>query len=431
MAKRLQFGDKATADVKLQLLHTDGTAYEENTLYLHSEILRKSEFYKDMLSERCFQEPPIEIEMKITNPNSAEIYIKCLLLVYSSQKLNRFVFSSVDEALAILPVASEWLFHDSVDRCLRYLDAVRWSGEQEAKLRALLSTLHITPLPDLAARLGTGECEINCVHLEMLEETLQRRFSLISQTSNWYHRFWNKEHIRNGIEQYVVESYKANPSSEIADVCRSVIVKEFSDNVELIKSEDEDLHSICRSILWLLDLIQRCDDEGLYETVLKLFCEDVDLLQAVCSLRHRTNIRRDSLKCLLDIIINRFLKRLASGEIITPSSFRNLFLTNWVPALVNNIFFLRSITKYDTFVIDAFEEDLEKGMICIAETLLLPEQKRFYNIWEDAYRNNNMNSNRAFEWWTKILTEGHHMSSHPVDYAISKRILVTSDHTTL
>lgn len=430
MAKQLQFGDQATADVKLQLIHTDGTADEANTLYLHSEVLRKSDFYKDKLSEHCSQEPPIEIKMEITSPDSAEIYKKCFRLVYSSQNHSRFVFSSVDETLTILPVASEWFFQEAVDKCLQYLDAVRWNGEQEAKLRVLLSTLQITPLPDLAARLGTGECEFNCAHLEMLEQTLQRRFSLISQTSNWYHQFWNKKHIRSGMEEFVVESYRANASSEIADVCRSVIVKEFSDNVEIIKSaEDNDLHDVFRSILWLLDLIQRCGDEGLYEKVLRLFCEDAELLHAVQALQHRENINRDTLKHLLDILINRFLKCLAKGEIITPRSFRSYFLTNWIPALVTNIHYLRSITKDDTFVIDDFEETMEKGMMCIAETLHLPEQKQFYYIWEEAYRNNSMNSNRAFEWWTKRLTEGHLMSGHPADDAISKRILVMCDDT--
>lgn len=430
MAKQLQFGDQATADVKVKLIHTDETAHEENTLYLHSEVLRKSDFYKEKLSEHCSEEPPIEIQMEITSPNSAEIYKKCLRLVYSSQNHNRFVFSSVDEALAILPVASEWSFHDAMDRSLQYLDAVRWNGEQEAKLRALLSTLQITPFPDLAARLGTGECEFNCAHLEMLEQTLQRRFSLISQTSNWYNQFWNKNNIRSGIEKFVVESYRANASSEIADVCRSVILKEFSDNVEIIKSaEDNDLRDVSRSILWLLDLIKRCEAEGLYEKVLRLFCEDVELLHAVQTLQHRANIGRDTLKHLLDILINRFLKCLAKGELITPTSFRNYFLTNWVPALVTNIHYLRSITRDDTFVIDDFEETMEKGIICIAETLHLPEQNQFYYIWEEAYRINSINSNRAFEWWTKRLTEGHLMSGHPADDAISKRILVMCDHT--
>ena len=52
MEKRLLFGDKNTADIKLRLISSDGADYGGNPVYLHSHVLAKSGFYKAMLSER-------------------------------------------------------------------------------------------------------------------------------------------------------------------------------------------------------------------------------------------------------------------------------------------------------------------------------------------------------------------------------------------
>ena len=46
-------GDRNTADVKLQLLDEDGVQSEEtDPLYLHSQVLAKSEFYETKISDR-------------------------------------------------------------------------------------------------------------------------------------------------------------------------------------------------------------------------------------------------------------------------------------------------------------------------------------------------------------------------------------------
>jgi len=137
MAEPLQFGDQSTADIKLLLIGSDETEYEGNPLYLHAQVLRKSEFYETLLSERWSAADKLPMEIHITSPHCNEYYIKCIQLMYSSQEGKNFCFSSVDEVQAILPVASQLLFHDCVKECMLYLDAVRWrSPHQEANLRS-------------------------------------------------------------------------------------------------------------------------------------------------------------------------------------------------------------------------------------------------------------------------------------------------------
>ena len=55
--------------------------------------------------------------------------------MYSSIGLS---FSSVDEALAILPVAYEIVFTNRIQQCMEYLDALPSNPVHEAKLRNLI-----------------------------------------------------------------------------------------------------------------------------------------------------------------------------------------------------------------------------------------------------------------------------------------------------
>jgi hypothetical protein len=153
MAERPQFGDQSTTDIKLELTSTDGEERQRNSLYLHSEALRKSEFYNTLLSENWSSEKKRPLEIEITTTQSAHIYIKCIQLMYYSYAGERLRFPNVDEALAILPVASELLFHHCLEECMKYLNAVRWSTKQEMKLKALLLSLEINTSSDLAAKL--------------------------------------------------------------------------------------------------------------------------------------------------------------------------------------------------------------------------------------------------------------------------------------
>jgi len=395
----LQFGDKSTADTKLQLIGIDGTEYETNTLYLHSQVLRKSEFYEIMLSD-TWSPGKQPIEIKITSPHYAEMHIKCIRLMYSSQKCNRFCFSSVDEALAILPVASELMFHDCMDACMRYLDTVKWTREQEAKLRALLSSLQIKPLPDLAARLGTYKCDSDCEHLKMLEEALEGMLSIILDIP----KSRLSINIYNTVEKYIEQNMETNASLGIADVCRSVLLNKCSDVIKRLKSNDDDVEYFCAVFLWFVDLIHRCDEE-LCGKVMRLFCEDVDVMKRVRQYKRKCIVEQ-----LLFILVDRFLKYLVDGKIIMPASFRISFLTNWVPVMVKLICTLPSTSPLASSLSEKIiiQELLERGMMDVAGTLPLVEQKRIYNIWVEEYQRNELDTSRAFGWWTKKLHDAHH-----------------------
>lgn len=182
MADELQFGDHSTTDVKLKFIHTDGTGYQRNPLHVHSNVLRKSEYYDTLLCERWSLEKKQPFEFTVPSRYNDEIYIKCIQLMYSSHAGKPLSFSNVDEALAILPVASELLFQQCMDEYMKYLSAVPWSTYQEVKLRALLLSLEINILGDLSDRLGISQCKPDLGGLHMLEQTLQKMLSTFSSS---------------------------------------------------------------------------------------------------------------------------------------------------------------------------------------------------------------------------------------------------------
>ncbi|GLJ50252.1 hypothetical protein SUGI_1069850 [Cryptomeria japonica] len=145
-----QFGVTNSADVKLQICGPNGEEYEGNPLHLHSQTLQKSEFFKTLLSDRWSLDiRPLEIE--VTTSQSFENYLKCIEMMCSSSPAR---FSDVDECLAILSVASELLVDKLMQQCMEYLESVPWNSEQESKIRNLLSSLNLSILPDLNARLN-------------------------------------------------------------------------------------------------------------------------------------------------------------------------------------------------------------------------------------------------------------------------------------
>ena len=142
--EQLRWGDQNTADIKFHLIDLEGSEYGGNPIYLHSQVLRKSKFYKNMISDHWLSSDERPLELKVTSCHGFKCYIKCIELMYSSQANKSFCFCNVDEALAILPIASQLLFNDCINECMRYVDAIRLNSLQESNLPELLSSL-----PDL------------------------------------------------------------------------------------------------------------------------------------------------------------------------------------------------------------------------------------------------------------------------------------------
>lgn len=154
-----RYGDRQSADVLLTLRPPDGRP-PLPPLLLHSHALRRSEFFEARLSERWAageHSNPLQITLDTENGRESSTYVRCIQLLYVPDRVKHTSFRDVQDALGILEVAAEFLFHDCVDACMRYLEAVPWTSEDENAIRASIVNLHLQASPDLAARLRTTE----------------------------------------------------------------------------------------------------------------------------------------------------------------------------------------------------------------------------------------------------------------------------------
>ena len=375
-----QFGDQETADIKLRLIDENG---DETNLYLHSQVLKETILYEAWLSQG---RQPLELKINV----SAEIFLKCFELMYSCEAGERFCFSGVDETLDILPVVSQMIFRKGVNQCMKYLNAVSWSPEQESKLRVTLSSLRINILPELAVRLCSSRDKSSCADLDTLKQTLQDMLSTMS--------FRSKNSVRRReVEKYIVgffEAAKKSSAKGIAETCRDALLEEFRANVERIKfnefSEAEEVAvNAWSNLLWLFDIIRGCDGK-LYQKFIELFCAD-------CDLGYSAKYSRIGVKIKVDILLDRSLNAMGNGEIMTPASFRVYFLTNWLYAMV---LLVRNHPMKDEKL-----SALETGIMNVADTLPLPLQKSIYNLWKDAYGRLSMDYSNALKWWAQKVQD--------------------------
>lgn len=179
----LDFNDRSTADVILSLrLDRQSSSFdcaddfsESNSIavpapdaqvYLHSRVLRRSKYFAALLSDRWQQQSDASSSIgeengrkvhRITHRIPASFdtmndYLTVLKLLYSDDLL--FLIDSVSTALDLLPIALELLFEDCVRACVKFIEAVPWSEDEEKRIFSLIPLLSEEESKELIARLS-------------------------------------------------------------------------------------------------------------------------------------------------------------------------------------------------------------------------------------------------------------------------------------
>lgn len=225
-----RYGEEATADVVVILRPVEGPSLPP--LLLHSRALRQSEFFDTRLSERWANgdncnnvNQPLEITLdKCTNPNT---YVRCIQLLYVPHRVKHTTFNDVQDALGILEVAAELLFQDCVDACMRYLEAVPWTLENEAAIRGCMANLHLQPSPDLAARLCVPDESPSSKPVEIMKDVLGELLSLVTNGA--------PSKARDITERVLLANVHPSTSPTFASVNEVALFREFQGNLEQLK----------------------------------------------------------------------------------------------------------------------------------------------------------------------------------------------------
>lgn len=118
----------------------------ETHLHLHSHVLRRCNYFSALLSDRWTSSSPAGAESKsdpirlnLGIPSTIDAGVRVLSLLYTGDFTA--AIDSAAAALDLLPVALKLLFEDCVKFCVRFLEAVPWTEEEEARVLILVPLL--------------------------------------------------------------------------------------------------------------------------------------------------------------------------------------------------------------------------------------------------------------------------------------------------
>lgn len=173
----LRFDDPSTADVILHLKQEESSLLEQDNIVdecssaskphvvnVHAQVLTQCRYFDALLSDRwqdraqtSTQEEsetskPIHINLCVVPGRQHSSYRATLKLLYT-QDFTGTIFN-VESALSILPVAAELLYDHCISFCLRFLEAVSWTREEERQILQLVSCLQLEESSSLLARLS-------------------------------------------------------------------------------------------------------------------------------------------------------------------------------------------------------------------------------------------------------------------------------------
>ncbi|GLJ47957.1 hypothetical protein SUGI_1012640 [Cryptomeria japonica] len=354
MEGQFRWGDNTSADLKLWLTGLNGEKYQRNPVYLHSPILKRSEFFQVMMSERWSSGKPTKIS--VTTSHNFDDYLKCIQFMYDEP----VYFSNVEECLTLLSVASELLVDVCIKKCMQYLEAVRWNAEQEFQIRNVLSSLGLKPLPDLAARFDKEGVD----HRILEHRMINLLFSFIKDGQA------TETNVENA-QKYIMGIFEGNTSKDIK-VCGGVLLREFKSAIGSFKFP---------TISLLFKFIEHCDGEILKAAYLA-FCEDIQCTKRVREWnevvktspsvfnnhvvkipKYKYNHLEENVEVVIYTII-WFMKATGDGKIIISRASRISFLKTWLQivkefcygkldelpfkssTVFSNALFLRSVFKF-------------------------------------------------------------------------------------
>ncbi|KAB5561319.1 hypothetical protein DKX38_006276 [Salix brachista] len=355
------FNDLNTADVILRLF-LDPTAPIINVsdslnsidnnnqpnvqIYLHSPVLRRAKYFSALLSDRWqhSKENPDSAENKIDQyliplklgvaPGSIEVHLSVLELLYTNDFTN--VINSAAVALDILPVALKLLFDECADYCVKYLEAVPWSEEEEKRVINLIPYLREEESEELLARISPPKYD-SCE--EMLHGLI---LAAIHSSSNMAF-----------VKAFVAKLLRDFSSRDSA---RRVLEKAFETSLKIVKESLEDysspdfrgdhneteaiqrlnLHTAMTNGRHLLWLVERMIELGVADSAVKQWSEQ-ESFTADLQRAFRDDAWRNIVPGFPAVLLRctcKLANAVASGTILAARQVRMKLVKDWLPVLI-------------------------------------------------------------------------------------------------
>ncbi|EYU37795.1 hypothetical protein ABFS82_02G023700 [Erythranthe guttata] len=355
------FNDAATADVILSLVldqqypladfseaSSDATVDQsEIQIHLHSHVLRRSKYFAALLSDRWQQQnesssnnpeiPPKIHRYNLTVPaTTASInhHLTVLQLLYSDD-----LFSSIDNvsaALNLLPIALELLFEDCIKACVKLLEAVPWSEDEEEKILNLIPFLSDEESKELLARVSpvrrdSSEEMLHGLILSAIHNHPNMAFAK-AFVAKLLRDFSSRESIRRVLDKAFEKSLRVVKQS----------LEEYSspdfrgDHNETEAIQRLNLHTAMTNGKHLLWLVERMIELRVADTAVMAWSEQASFT-ADLQRAFRDDAWRNIVPSLPAVVLrctSRLANAVATGNILATKQVRMKLVRDWLPVLI-------------------------------------------------------------------------------------------------
>ncbi|XP_002960731.2 BTB/POZ domain-containing protein At3g05675 [Selaginella moellendorffii] len=340
-ARIISFGEESTADVVVHLIGDE----EENVLHLHSQVLAKSRYFAALLSERwkgddqasmaAEQEPP-KTHLRINTTSPMPVYLGILRLFYTENFSEAIV--DVQSALALLPVTAELLYDDCMARCLKFLEAVPWSREEEQQILQLLNYLQLEETPEIIARVIPGSDSAVETMLSELVYAATHNHQNAASVKLFVGKILDSHKSRETVRLVLDNAFK-NGLKTVKDSVEeysSPNVRGRHDEIEAMQRQN--LHTAVVSGRHLLWLVERMIELKVAENAVLEWSEQssftANLKRAFMDDVWRNNV--PGLPAVLLRCTSRLAQAMVTGSILVSREVRKKMVRDWLPVLITS-----------------------------------------------------------------------------------------------
>ncbi|KAJ8441981.1 hypothetical protein Cgig2_020126 [Carnegiea gigantea] len=335
------FNDPSTADVLLRLCSEESDSFDEMEIYLHSSAICRAKYFAALLSDRWSEKDDRNTLRKMnlsvsTNAGSVHTHLMVLQLLYVDDL--SIAIQSPSAAISILPVALKLIFEDCVKQCVRFLEAVPWSEEEEAAILNLVPFLSEEESKELLSRVSTLRS-----NSESCEQMLHNLLLSVKQ---------NHPNMAP-VKAFVAKLLREFSSKESA---RRVLENAFTANLKLVRDSMEEysspafrgdhneteaiqrlsLHAALTNGKHLLWLVERMIELRVADVAVKEWSEQ-DAFAADLQWAFRDDAWRNIVPGLPTVMLkctSKLASAVAAGSILVARQVRMKLVKYWLPVLI-------------------------------------------------------------------------------------------------
>ncbi|BBH09408.1 hypothetical protein Prudu_021895 [Prunus dulcis] len=258
--------------------------------------------------------------------------IALLELLYNSDLAS--AITTVSAALDLLPVASELIFEDCVRFCLRFLEAVPWTQDEETRVLALIPHLSEDEAKDLMARVsGAPDSSEEMLYGLILAVTHNQSMAFVKAfVAKLLREFGSRELVERVMDRAFQTTFKV--VKEAMEEYTSPGVRGNHDETEAIQRIN--LHTAMTNGKHLLWLVERMIELQVAESAVKEWSEQpaftADLQRAF-----RDDAWRNIVPSLPSVLLrctSRLVNAVATGTILVAAQVRKKLVKDWLPVLI-------------------------------------------------------------------------------------------------